>query len=135
VPGPWTPYLGAGARVFRIDRAINIGDEFSVFSSFYADSERLRPLLRLPIDTLDAANFKLVMSRELRLPITEIEQQARVQPFPRRICAAIEIPPGTVGLKLEVAARAGSASFIYYQEIYIPPNRRALDIQSSGLTR
>jgi DNA-binding GntR family transcriptional regulator len=134
-PGPWTAYLGAGIRVFRIDRTINIGDEFSVFSSFYADSERLRPLLRLPIGALDAANFKLVMSRELRLPITEIEQQARVQPLPRRISTAIDVPPGTIGLKLEVAARAGSASFIYYQEIFIPPNRRALDVRSGGSTR
>lgn len=134
-PGPWSPYLGAGVRVFRIDRTINIGDEFSVFSSFYADGERLRPLLRLPIAALDAANFKLVMSRELRLPITDIEQRARVQPFPRRICAAIEVPPGTIGLKLEVAARSGSASFIYYQEIFIPPNRRGLDLRSSEFAR
>lgn len=134
-PGPWSSYLGAGNPVFRIDRAINIGDEFSVFSSFYADAERLRPLLRLPIDALDAANFKLVMSRELRLPIIEIEQQARVQSFPRRICDAIGAPAATIGLKLAVAARSVSATFIYYQELFIPPNRRALDIRLSGFTR
>ncbi len=129
-PGPWTAYLGAGVRVFRIDRAINIGDEFSVFSSFYADAERLQPLLRQPLAALGTANFKLVMSRELHLPIIGIEHQARVEALPRRVCATIGVPTSTVGLKLQVAARSGSAIYIYYQEIYVPPNRRTLEIRT-----
>jgi GntR family transcriptional regulator len=133
--GPWRPYLGAAARVFCIDRAINIGDEFSVFSSFYADAERLRPLLRMPIAALDSANFKLVMSRELRLPVTGIEHQARIGAFPRRVCAVIDVPVATVGLTLQIAARSGSAAFIYYQEIFIPPNRRTLEIRTAEFGR
>lgn len=128
--GAWSPYLGANARVFCIDRVISIGGEFSVFSAFFADAERLRPLLHMPISALDAANFKLVMSRELRLPISGIEHRVRVELFPRRVYAALGISAENPGLKLEVAARSGAAIYIYYQEIYVPPNHRTLEIRT-----
>jgi GntR family transcriptional regulator len=128
--GPWTAYLGERAHVFRIDRVIDIGDEFSVFSAFYADIGRLRPLLVKPLGELGAANFKLMIGRELRLPVTEIEHRARVGLFPRRIGSAIGVPDGAVGMILQVAARSGAATYVYYQEIYIPPNRRTLEIRA-----
>jgi len=130
--GPWTTYLGSGAPVLCIDRLINIGDEFSVFSSFYASAERLRPLMRQPLATLDSTNFKLVMSRELRLPITGIEHKARVEAFPRRIERILGLTAGTAGLKLRIAARSGVGIYLYYQELQIPPNRRTLEITTAA---
>jgi GntR family transcriptional regulator len=128
--GPWSIYLGRRAPVFCIERVIRIGEEFSVFSAFYADAERLRPLWTKPLAALGAANFKLVMARELRLPITEIEHRSRVKTFSRRICLAIGVMPGATGMVLQVTARSGAAIYAYYQEIYIPPNRCTLEIRT-----
>lgn len=131
--GPWSGYLGSTAA-FRIDRLINIGDEFAVFSSFYGDAERLRALFNLPLSALDSANFKLVVSRDLRLPVTRIEHHARVGPLPRHICDTLGIAADTAGLVLQIAARSGVATCLYYQELYIPPNRRTLEIRPAAST-
>lgn len=132
-PGPWAPYLGhRGAEIFCIDRVIGIGGEFSVFSSFYADAERLRLLLDKPVSELKGANFKALLRRELRLPVTGLEQTARVAEFPARVCREIGVQSGTTGMILQIAARSGSAIYVYYQELFIPPNPRVLAISRAS---
>jgi hypothetical protein len=131
--GPWAPFFGErGAELFRIDRVIDIGNEFAVFSSFYADAARLGLLLEKPVAELKGANFKAVLRRELRLPVTDLEQTACVAEFPARICREIGVDPGTAGLVLRIAARSGAAIYVYYQELFIPPNPRELEISRPG---
>jgi DNA-binding GntR family transcriptional regulator len=128
--GRWNDYLGPPSpSIFRIQRVIDIGGEFAVWSQFYADARRLPLLRERPIAELTAANFKLLLRREMRLPVTHIEHTARVTGFPAAVCRAIGIATGTTGLVLEIGARSGPNTFIYYQELYIPPNARTLVIR------
>jgi DNA-binding GntR family transcriptional regulator len=128
--GPWNDYLGPpGPHIFRIHRVIDIGGEFAVWSAFYADARRLALLRERPIAELGAANFKLLLRRELRLPVTELEHTARVASFPAAVCRALAVPTATSGLVLRIGARSGPSTFVYYQELYIPPNPRTLVIR------
>lgn len=123
--GPWTQYLGA-ERILRIDRRIDIGGEFSVYSRFYADRGLLGYFWDCPIAELNGANFKVLITRECRLPITDIKHSVRVSKFTPEIGRMIGAGRGATGMFLFSMAYAGRDTCVYYQEFYIPPTGRFL---------
>lgn len=130
--GPWSHYIGSrSGNVICIERAINVGDEFRVYSRFYLDGGRFGGMLTRPIAELDGANFKQILSREFGLLVTHLTQSLRTIPFPDEICRAVGVGKGTTGTLLEVAASTGRSRYVYYQELFIPPNRRRLMVSDT----
>jgi hypothetical protein len=72
-----------------------------VISRFFVPGRLARALLRLPRDHIETANFKLVLLRELGVPIVRIMQTI-------------------------AAADGADGDAAHFQEIYIPPTRRRL---------
>lgn len=125
--GPWTEHLAEnGGDVIRIDRVINVNDEFLVFSKFYLNAERFESMLTRPIAELDGANLKIIIGREFGLPVTQVAQTMSTVRFPDAVRRALRLRRAVTGTLLEIAARAGRDRPLYYQELYIPPNRRRL---------
>jgi GntR family transcriptional regulator len=126
--GPWRVVLARAARVMRLDRVITVNDEFRVFSRFYADREMLEPLWKMPMQDLHGANFRQLIVSQCRLPITDITRQVCVLHFDDEVCGHIQVPHDTQGLQLQALARAGRDAGVYYQEFFIPPTRRPLQV-------
>lgn len=130
-PGPWSRHLGTES-VICIERALNIGKEFSVFSRFYADPTRLPALASTPLRKLAGENFKEVIWRESHQPIGRINQLLSTVDLPADVCKTIGVQAGSSGQLLEVGAFVGRDSPIYCQELFIPPNRRRLHLAGDG---
>lgn len=129
--GPWSAHLGA-ASVLCIERVLRIGDEFNVFSRFYADPKRLPAFAKLPAKKLSGENFKDLILRESAQPIGRISQFLTSIKLPAEVCDAIGVRRATVGQQLQVFAFVGRQSPIYYQDLFIPPNTRTLHLASDG---
>jgi DNA-binding GntR family transcriptional regulator len=129
--GAWSRHLGTEA-LLCIERALLIGSEFTVFSRFYADPARLPALANLPLRKLSGENFKDVIWRESQQPIGRINQFLCTVDLPAEVCEVIGARRDTVGQLLEAAAFVGRDSPIYYQELFIPPNRRRLHLAGDG---
>src|SRR6266508_43339 len=119
----WTQLFGPQAKIIRLDRAISINDEFEVVSRFFAPHAIARPLLRLPRDKVETANFKAILLRELGMPIGRIVQTIGVADKRMWRRLAMRSRPHLV---LEATAYTAEGEVAYFQEIYIPPNRRKL---------
>ncbi len=125
--GPWTRYLGNESReVMRLDRVINVNNEFKIFSRFYADRSLLKRLWDMPMKQLHGANFKQVIASQCQLPITEITHLVSIATFDDEACDHIEVPHGTSGIFMQANTRAGRDICVYYQEFFIAPNSRVL---------
>lgn len=129
--GPWSRHLGTRELVCIV-RTLRIAREFKVFSRFYFDPARLPALASITARRLSAENFKHVIWRETGQPIGRISQLLSSAELPADVCGAIEVKRGTRGLLLELSAFVGRDSAIYYQELYIPPNRRRLHLPADG---
>ena len=123
--GPWSNYLGNG-RILRIDRRLDIGGEFNVYSRFYADRGTLGYFWDCPLAELNGANFKVLITRECRLPITDIKHNVRLTTFAPEVARIIGVDHNVQGMFLFSMAYAGRDTCVYYQEFYIPPTRRFL---------
>jgi hypothetical protein len=112
--GPWLGHLGplpVGALL--IERAIDVGGEFSVDSAFYGDPGRLGALLAADEAALSGANLKLLLARLCGLMVTRARH---------RILAR---PEG--GLRVDAYAWSGEAP-LYFQRLIVPPTARVMEL-------
>lgn len=128
--GSWSHPLHQGAHeVIRIDRRMEINDEFTVYSKFFVRADRFPELLDAPVESLFGANLKVIIMRAVGYPLTALKEQLRQVKLPAAVCRAIDVQPGACGMLMEATAYAGDTP-LYYQELYIPPTQRRLYIES-----
>ena len=128
--GPWNAHLGVDAPLC-IERVLRIGDEFAVFSRFYVDATRLPSFATVPLRQLSGENFKELILRESGVPIGRITQYLSTVTLPVDVASALGVRRGTAQ-RLDIEAFAGQASPLYYQVLWIPPNRRRLHLPGDG---
>ncbi len=129
--GAWSGHLRV-AEVLCVERVIAIGDEFKVFSRYYVDPARFPSFETLSARKLSGKNFKEVIWRESAQPVGRISQFLSAVALPDAVCKETGVKRGAPGQRVEIFAFAGLDDPIYYQELFIPPNRRRLHIVSDG---
>lgn len=134
VAGPWSAFLGVSPpRIARIERVLNVNDEFRLFSRFYIDAQKFGAFLARSRLELGTANYKLILARDYNLPRLSYEQTMVLDALPKDVCRSIGVAEGTVGSTLRVKARAGTSA-LYFHEVFIPPNRRELRLPEMTLS-
>lgn len=127
--GAWREALGEAREPIYIDRRIDIGDAFRVFSRFYVDAARYPVFVSQPLKNLEGANFKRIMPG-LDVPLTRIKQALRVAPVPAGIARIIDIRSGQPALHVRAIGQSGKGHALYVQELVIPPSDYDLWIDS-----
>ncbi|XYP84762.1 GntR family transcriptional regulator [Bordetella bronchiseptica] len=128
--GEWQRYFdtAAGAQVILIERTINVGNEFEVFTRFYVDRNVFPSLWDTPMEKLNGLNFKKQITQELNVPVTKIDHFVAMEPFDPTVAGYTKTPPYAAGIALQVVACMGQERCIYYQKFFIPPTKRVLSI-------
>jgi len=128
-PGPWARLLGkAGNPYLQIDRLMNIGNEFLVYTKFFTSRKKFGGFLKKTMEELEKTNFKTILRRDHNVIIARMTYNLRITPLPPEICRTIKVPEDTFGLVMEILAISESKNPVYYQELFIPPNNRKLHI-------
>jgi len=129
--GRWTEHLGQRSeRILRIDRRMQIGEEFSVYARFYACIDRVAKLAELPVEALHSANIKKLIAAEFNTQLATARHYIEQATIPVPGCLAIGVPVGTMAILVSCTAFFGSGPAVYYQEFFVPPNSRKLFIES-----
>ncbi|HLU03682.1 MAG TPA: GntR family transcriptional regulator [Advenella sp.] len=132
--GPWNRYLGVSANIMRLDRIITINDEFKISSRFYADRQLLKRLWEMPMEKLNGANFKNVITQQFKLPITNITHLVQLADFDAESCERVGVPHPYHGVYMQAIARAGRECCVYYQEFFLGPTTRSLQFPEANLS-
>lgn len=134
--GPWSAYLGQSADpavrdIVRVDRRISINDEFDVYSKFMVRADRFGAFLKKPMRELEGMNFKLLLSREFGTPVTRLVQTLSTRVAPPEVRKVLGLASRSVVTILDIRASSSGGEPVYYQELYIPANPRALYIDDT----
>lgn len=127
--GPWNQHLGsAPGNVMRVDRIVNINNEFNVYSRFYGDRLLLRRMWETPLQRLKGVNFQHMLVKHFELPITDIRHLVGMSRFDDEAARHSNVKPEMACIFLRAVAYAGRNLCVYYQEFFIPPTERPLEI-------
>jgi len=123
----WQALFGQNAKVVRIDRTISVNNEFEVHNRFFALNSTAKALLQRSREKVETANFRVVMTQEFGITIFRIVQTIGMADKKLWQRLGISTRPH---LLLEATAYTTEGDAAYFQEIYIPPNRRKLLFES-----
>ena len=121
-------FPNARDSVVKIDRVINVDNEFNVYTQFYADRNLLPELWAKPLAKLNGLNFKKMIAQESNVPITHVDHLVRLTRLDANMATALDVAAGTPGIFLQAVARMGTSACVYYQEFFIPPTERVLSV-------
>jgi DNA-binding GntR family transcriptional regulator len=131
--GPWSRFLGqARAPILRIDRLINVNDEFNAFSRFFVADECADIMEAISIEQLHSANFRVVLSQACRLPVTRIGHTVSITHANSSQARTLSIATQDALLRVEISATAGTKIPLYFQELLSPQTNRRLSLPSVG---
>jgi len=123
--------LKPGGPVFAIERLIDVGGLFQVHAYFIAEIAHFpRLATRKPAD-LHGQNLRLLLSRELGLPILQGRDTFRVRRTEQSVSARLKLPLGSAVLELSCLAMAAGMS-VYAQRFLIPPDAPPLMARKDG---
>jgi GntR family transcriptional regulator len=123
--GRWAEFIGPGTAL-EITRKFSIGGEFVMFSRFYCDPMKVPALMDQPIEILVTSNFKDAIFRSTGIAIKKTETFISLSSADEEIAKILGMTVGGAFTKLRALGRTSDGEVIYYQEIFIPPNKREL---------
>jgi len=127
--GRWSRILSHSAPdIVRVQRLVNIGNEFLVLSRLYLRSEDVEESMNTLHNTFNWSAVRKGLSNRTRGPITQVSESLTMGLFPDDAVRLLGVHQRTSGMHVESIARTGRSGVLYLQQIYVPPTRRRLHI-------
>ena len=128
--GPWSDVLrNGGTDVIRIDRLINVNDDFRAYSRFFIDAKRFAGLLDIPLKDMHGANLRALLAQHFHVRLGRLSRKISIRESAGAIAKKINAPDQALCLTVEILAFDNDDCVLYYQELTVPPTRRKLLLQ------
>jgi GntR family transcriptional regulator len=129
--GPWATWLPAADGTWtRVDRLINVNDEFLAYSKLYVRTHQFPTLLTLPLKSLHKMNFRIFIEETAHLRVRKINHLVSVKECDKDLQATLNIERRTMCSIFEIFTTGDDGQSLYYQELTLPPNNRKLFLRS-----
>jgi DNA-binding GntR family transcriptional regulator len=117
--GPWSEFL-TGERFVRIDRVINVGGRFDLYSEFWLREEDFAELGGVDRAALER-NLRELVAQRLSLPTQRVDQWIRFDVLPEVAARELKIENGQPGFIMEMRGYTLRNRPLYYQSVYSGP--------------
>lgn len=124
--GPWNDYLSG--QLLRIDRLVNVNDEFNAFSRFFVDPLRFPIFNAVDIEALNGENFRALLNSQMGVPLQRICHRISASTPAADIARHMLVAADQVCTIVEIAAALDGTDFVYFQELIVPPSGRRLEL-------
>ncbi|MFG1399963.1 GntR family transcriptional regulator [Roseixanthobacter pseudopolyaromaticivorans] len=127
--GSWSMHLQwAEGEMVQIDRIVDIGHEFLVYSQFIIDARVYDQARKGKTTALEGINLR----RELNLSVQRMTYDIRIEQLPSHICSKICVSAKTIGMVVEIFSSANPANNGSFQRIFIPRTQFFMRIESQA---
>jgi GntR family transcriptional regulator len=113
-------FFGRRRKLARIDRIINVGGRFDVFSEFVLSAEAFD---RLEMDAPESLsrNVRQAIADRLMLPTVRVEQEITFQNWPARVISALGPSSAGAGFVMDVRAYTLNDQPLFYLRMFAQP--------------
>jgi DNA-binding GntR family transcriptional regulator len=117
--GPWSEFLD-GEGYVRIERIINVGGRFDLYSEFWLREEDFAHLGTLDKDALER-NLRELLSQRLSLPTVRVDQWIRYGEPPETAVRALGLEEDKPAFLMELRGYTVREKPLYYQMVCSGP--------------
>lgn len=110
-------FFGRRRKLARIDRIINVGGRFDVFSEFVLSAEAYDRLAEDAPESL-SRNVRQAIADRLMLPTVRVEQEIDFQSWPERVTSALGPLSGGPGFVMDVRAFTLNDQALFYLRMF-----------------
>ena len=129
--GPWSEFLQTEATV-RIERLINIGGRFDLYSDFWLREDDFLSLGGVERAALEK-NLRELVNKRLALPTVRVDQWIQFDMLPPAAARELELEPEQRGLVMVLRGYSLRDRPLYYQSIYAGPfSERLVIMRENG---
>jgi DNA-binding GntR family transcriptional regulator len=119
--GPWSEFLGGeGDGYVRIERVINVGGRFDLYSEFWLREEDFAQLGGLDREALEK-NLRELIGQRLSLPTLRVDQWIRFGAPPAAAARELGLDPDAPAFIMEMRGYTLRDQPLYYQSVYAAP--------------
>lgn len=117
---PWAKFLDSGSSFVRIDRILNVADQFIGFSRFYLPFERYGALLDYSTEELSGVTLRGFLNKIFGMPTLRFEHQIQCEQLPGGVCERLNLHEGSFGTVWEIFGRSYRDAPATFQRVYLP---------------
>ena len=129
--GLWSAYLGTPVSYIRIVRYIDVAGEFTIYNEFFLDGPRFRPFLDFAQETFEKLHLRMILHDRFNCPTLGFTQNIELVTPPPAIADVIGCTLETPAIKHEILSHTLRGAPLSFQQMFIPPNDRKLNISNS----
>lgn len=126
--GPWSDFLPADEKYVRVERVLNVNEEFNALSTLYVSYKACHGLLTYPVEKLNLY-LREVLRDDFGLTTARVVEQVAASKLVERVTGILGLPAGTDGLICHILAYDYRDNPVTFQLIYVPPNTRMLEVR------
>jgi GntR family transcriptional regulator len=127
--GPWTTFFPGEATFVRITRLVNVNLEFQNYCRLVLPTSRFGMFLNYSLHDLDGAALTHFIGERFNAPTLHCVHHLCSVDLPDDVCQRIDVPIGTQGTEWEMFGYTFRNAPVSYQHVYMPPNRRRLELR------
>jgi DNA-binding GntR family transcriptional regulator len=117
--GPWSDFLG-GEGFVRVERLINFGGRFDLYSEFWLREEDFAQLGELDRASLEK-NLRELIGQRLSMPTLQVDQWIHFGPITTAAARELGLEEGSTGFIMELRGYTLRDRPLYYQCVYSGP--------------
>jgi DNA-binding GntR family transcriptional regulator len=118
--GPWSEFLAGSDGYVRIERVINVGGRFDLFSEFWLREEDFAQLGGLDRDALEK-NLRELIGQRLSLPTLRVDQWIHFDTPSDAAVRELFLEPQAPAFIMELRGYTLRDRPLYYQSVYAAP--------------
>lgn len=128
--GEWSRFLGLCPSYVKISRVVAVAGEFRIWSDFYLDGQRFRPLLDTPAALLAGKNLRVYLHQRFNAPTFRAVNRVSSCTIDEERAERLGCSARSAGIRLKAMSYTFRDAPISYHDIVIPANPYELEIAS-----
>ena len=130
--GRWSQFVGHSNKYICVERLIDVGGEFRIFSRFYLSNPKFHSLLRMNLNELKDITFRIMFKDRFGTPPLGFERDLSFTRLDLDTAEKLERPAGSTALVYEIYQYTLRDEPLFFMETIIPENSRVLRFGLSG---
>lgn len=129
--GYWSDFLGHCKSYVRVERAINVGGQFQMFSQLYLPGSKFGALLDIPVSELRNVTFRYVFRDRFGVTLTKSDRRISFSQISLEHASLLNCSYGLPAIQYDVLQYMLRDEPVFFMRTIIPQNRTVLQVAST----